>query len=160
MLKWRSKATRKAYVHRSVYWCDQYRARNLFLYWKSATRLRLELRFKSARAVRRAGLGDVARLHEVNPAAIFEHNVALLDWRPAYLRRLTRNSRARAVPHDRIKHVVNSIDMQSAVPHGLARCAEVPFIIPSAVVEVTETSTILNSPVKSTNPIRETGLRM
>lgn len=134
VLKWRSARTRKAWVGRTIYWSDARRARNLVLYPKSRTMIRLELRFLNAAAVRRAGLSDPAALAGLDPAALFEHHVKAVDLCTAYVAKLTTRVRY----PDRALSVLAAIDVQGFVVgrRHLERKIErvtLPFQIPRSI---------------------------
>lgn len=143
VLKWRSSKTRKMIIRTTVYWCDRHKGRNIALYQKRGRVVRLEMRFKRAASVRRAGLDDLQRLPSVNPKLLFDHHCKARRFTERFKLRSMRKAASREmgralntkekrrsrrmqrfldryrarIPH-RARQVLESIDAQSTGRRG------------------------------------------
>jgi hypothetical protein len=76
-------------------------SRQLLVYRKSRTIVRVELRFTNAQAVKRAGFTDVMQLADLNPAEIWERNLMVVSPQEAFVERMVRQG----VEDERVRYL-------------------------------------------------------
>jgi hypothetical protein len=111
----------KSCGYESVYWSDwsaKHRyARQLFVYRKSPTVVRVELRFTNAAAVRRAGIDHVMKLKELNPWDVWNRNLKLVGLQDGFVERMGREAQRRygGRAGAQIRHSLKNADMQMLI---------------------------------------------
>ena len=101
LLKWRPTGALKEHYRSTIYWAQDNRSRNLAMYHKRESILRLELRFLNSASVKRAGLEDPAKIEVARAADLLAKNIRLLSFKESHVHKSIR----RSIREDRHKNL-------------------------------------------------------